>query len=305
MKILITGATGFVGRVLLNQLLASESKARIEKLYLIENKNRISTEVVDSLRNHFDVQSIRQNLVEPWSFSAEVDFVVNLAADGSQKPYSSRSTRTYLQINKQFLKWSAHRELAQIIHVSSGICDYLDVNSNDEILHNSDKRDFAIGRKIVEEEVCSFFQERDVPSRVLRLYTFIGKELLSRPQYAVNDFMMMAARDGVIRVRGNSKSLRTYLSEGDLGRVLDETIFSSAFPNQVSVASTTSVSMEELAKRVAIEFQADIEFLGEQNKAESYIPEHASKVLPDKSNILEPWNDTLHNLAKAFTRGQE
>ncbi len=303
MKLLITGASGFVGRVFLNHLSRSKSRKQIAKLYLVENNTAIPKPTIDSLLQKTDIHLVRQDLAEPWRLPQNVDVVLNLAADGSQNPYSSTSTERFLQINRNFLKWSTQCSLRRVIHISSGICDYLDVKPNSTILFSSEKHGFALGRKSVEERVQNFFDAEKVPNRILRLYSFIGSELLSRPYYAINQFMMMAQTTGVICVKGNSESKRTYLSERDLGSVLDHAVFAEDFPNHVSVGAQDPVTMKQLATLIAEEFQSEVKFLGEKRAIEDYTPEYAMQVLPGKENLLEPWNDTLRLVAELVKKG--
>lgn len=300
MRILVTGAAGFVGRVFLHSLSENPLLNEDIQLFLVQNSSRIPENLISKLAVKSRVKVIRADLTEEWRFSIEVDQLINLAADGQQNPYSEQSNYKYLQINQNLVSWASQVGLKKIVHISSGICDYLDQEPIAPILTQRNKSNFAKVRKVVENILEEFTYKNLLECKVLRLYSFVGSEFIGMRQYAVNQFIESAKRNGLIRVLGNSQTKRSYLLDCELGAVITQAVLDPTFPNKVSIASTKAVNMQELAEIVAREVPARIEYLGESNPIEDYLPIYAKTILPRTSMNIESLDDTIRRLIREF-----
>lgn len=296
MRILVTGSAGFVGRVFLKALWQDLNPDKENKLFLVHNNSQIPRELVSQLSSVSEVQVIGADLTEPWTFTFEVDQILNLAADGTYDPYSGLSNNRYLQINKNLMSWLGRFHVSRVIHVSSGICDYLDEDPHAPIMQQSGKTEFAKVRRLVEyalQEVC---MKESIECKIFRLYSFIGSELSNARHYAFNQFIFAAKNQGVIKVRGNSRTKRSYLLDRDLGKCLSEAMMESNIPNRVSIASRYPVTMKELAEIISREIPSRIEYLGEHLPVEDYLPVHSKIVFPETLKATEALSDTIHRM---------
>jgi len=288
----VTGASGFVGRVLLKNLATSPEIENVENLFLAYHKVPIPQHIVQRLQEKTSVETVQHDATQTWYFHSDMDVVVNLAADGTYEPYSPSSIAKFTSIGENMTHWLDHSSVVRIVHASSGICDYLEAATGAPILASPGKRDFAEGRRNV-ENIVREKENSQRSSRILRLYSFVGKELLSKPQYAINQFLTSAVERRTIQVRGNSGTRRSYLSEEDLGNVLRNSIFESSFPSLTSVGSHEAVTMSEVATKIAKAFQVPIIFSGEDEPVEDYFPEHSKHLLPSLTDLRYSWDDTI------------
>ena len=293
---LVTGSAGFVGRVFLKALYESLRPGKDNKLFLVQKVSQVPKELVSQLASVSEVQIVNADLTEPWTFKFEVDQIVNLAADGTNDPYSELSNQRYIQINRNLIAWLRRFPVSRMVHVSSGICDYLDANPSSPIILQPGKTKFAKARRLVESALQDFCIEESIECKILRLYTFIGSELANIHHYAVNQFIYSAKNQGIIKVMGNSKTRRSYLLDRDLGEVIIKAVSDLNIPKRVSVASRYPVMMRELAEIVSREIPSRVEFLGEHLPIEDYLPIHAKTIFPETPNVTEGLSDTIRRM---------
>ncbi len=293
-----------MGRVLLKEIARSDIRHEVEKVNLIVHKTSPPFSLLEELKKSFEVELFSHDLTKPWEFEIKTDVVFNMAADGSQSSYSSHSTARYLQINQNLISWSRRTHLNRIIHVSSGICDYLESASHSHILKSANKYEFAKGRLLVEEKMGEFSEEEDVSTRILRLYSFVGSELMSSHQYAISQFLQNAKQSRLIDVIGNSQTKRSYLNEVDLGKVLRRAISSSEFPRTSSIASREVVTMGELAELIGKMYGANVRLRGEDKPIEDYVPDYAKELLPEVDKQTKSLSDSIRSIMADFGEEQ-
>jgi len=297
-RILVTGPAGFVGRVFLRSFSESPQASGDTKLFLLQNVSPVPQDLVHQLSTWCEVKTISADLTKPWVFDIEVDYVVNLAADGTNNPYSELSNQRYLQINGNLISWVKKTSTVKIIHISSGICDYFDENPKAPVILRGGKTEFARVRKLVESMLQEVSGEESIDYKVLRLYSFIGSELAKIQHYAVNQFICSAKKQGVIKVMGNSQTKRSYLLDRDLGSIINRAVFDLNFPSWISVASRYPVTMKELAEIISQEIPSRVQFLGEHLPVEDYLPIYSKNILPETSIPTESLSDTIHRMIR-------
>jgi nucleoside-diphosphate-sugar epimerase len=295
-RLLVTGGSGFVGRVFLKELGKCELGNVIDKVFLIIHKSSLPLSLMETLRTRTDVQLISHDLTRPWDFDLEVDVLLNMAADGSESAYSDHATKNFLQINENLLTWARKSSLRRVIHISSGICDYLELAPDSPILKSANKYAFAKGRLTVEQKLKAMKLAGDVTTHIFRLYSFVGREFMKNQQYAINQFIQGGTKNGLIDVRGNSQTRRSYLHEVDLGSVLLEALFASDLPNISSIASHEIVTMGQLAELVGDMLGATVRLSGENQPIEDYIPQYAKELIPKPGNPTRSLGDSIRSI---------
>lgn len=304
MKLLVTGSAGFVGQTFLRHIMRSPEAQFIDRVVLIQNKTKIGQSVIEALRRHFVVDLMTWDLQSPWNFEVDVDTVLNLATESRTNAYSDDSIQKYETINQNLLSWIPTSGVKRVIHVSSGICDYLDSYPAAPILHSANKLAFATSRKKVEDRLIDFCSELSLSSEILRLYSFIGSGLLGHSGYAFADFIRTASQRQPIRVYGNSFTKRTYLSDFDLGSILSGVVHSNPMWQRLSIAARAEVTMGELASYIADKFSVSVILEGEQRQTEDYIPFHDGPIIPSLESEVESWQDMLNRIIREVINAQ-
>jgi nucleoside-diphosphate-sugar epimerase len=296
MRLLVTGASGFVGKTFLMAMAKSNNLKKFELVTLAGHKNEVPKEIIRELKKNVKVDVHYQDLSQPWNLNASTTHVLNLAADGSQHPYSTKSIQKYFEINHQFVQWCKNSAVTRIVHTSSGVCDYLANDGESAILQTSNKFNFAMGRNRVENIILSLSTHRPVSISILRLYSFVGPHLLEYNSYAVTQFLQMAQKNRLIKVLGNPESRRSYLSEYDLGKILVEGVTNREFSSMVSVGGLEPVSLGDLARFIGSLTHAEVLFEGTGKPREDYFPIHPHSTLPRAQDIRRPWRETIEDM---------
>jgi nucleoside-diphosphate-sugar epimerase len=247
-SLLITGSNGFVGQSFLDYLSSLPAQNIPKELYLA-NRSPIVDRQTKRL-NYTKIHQIEVDLVEPWKFDFKVSHILNLAADGSKSSYSSESAQNFGKIGENLSRWIKQSTPKVLVHASSGACFGLEpINLNDDVYQ--DKSEFIKSRLESEECITSSCNEINVRNVVARLFTFIGPQLLNKKQYAISSFIYDAVNNGLINVKGNKDTIRSYMHESTMSMWLYNCLINSSAKNIVSIGSSDPVTIAELAEYIS------------------------------------------------------
>jgi dTDP-glucose 4,6-dehydratase len=273
-SLLITGSNGFVGQSFLDYLSYLPVQNRPKELYLANRST-----LVDRKLNQFrdtKIHQIQADLELPWNFDFRVSHVLNLAADGSSTSYSIESARSFTNIGKNLAEWVKQISPKVLVHASSGACFGLKpVVGNTEF--SQDKSQFISSRLQSEQYITDSCKEFDVRIVIARLFTFIGPQLLSKKQYAVSSFINDAVNGGVINVRGNKHTVRSYMHESTMSMWLYQCLINSKAKHIVSVGSSDPVTIRELAEFISNLTGALINYIDPNASGDQYVAINAEE----------------------------
>lgn len=273
-SLLITGSNGFVGQSFLDYLSSLPVQNRPKELYLANRRP-----LVDRKFNQFGdtkIHQIQADLELPWNFHFRVSHILNLAADGSSTSYSIESARSFTNIGKNLAEWVKHIRPKVLVHASSGACFGLKpIEGNSDILQ--DKSKFISSRLQSEELITNSCKEVDVRSVIARLFTFIGPQLLSKKQYAVSSFINNAVNGGVINVKGNKHTVRSYMHESTMSAWLYQCLINSNAKHIVSVGSSDPVTIKELTEFISNLTGAVINYMHPNASGDQYVAINAEE----------------------------
>lgn len=272
-KLAITGANGFVGKSIVDHISNLPQVNMPNELCLITRKG-LNFKLEDSLVNR--TSEVHQNLTEKWRLPRDITHVLNLAADGSRSPYSSEACRDFEKISKNLVSWiSSAGEKVTVFHASSGACFGRKPLDGTDASRDI-KEEFITNRIKVENILAESSTLIGFDLRVGRLFTFAGINLLGKPQYALNDFIDMALKDGKIVIRGNPKTQRSYLHQTDMSVWILKTLINDEPYVDLQIGSNEVVTLEALAEYVAKETNAVVETSGFLSNGDIYVPENSA-----------------------------
>ena len=302
-SLLITGAFGFVGKSYLDWLIEQPREQIPKKIALVSQRKQ----TIDTRFSEIGIQviNIQANLTKDWKFEFEPSHVLNLAADGSKNAYTEEAGSRYFLLNKILIKWLEQKSVETLFHASSGACNY---GSNDSSLGtfsrlNLKLTNFVEHRLRVESEIIENAKVKNLV--VARLFTFTGKHILEKIQYAVADFLKSAITNKTIVLKGNPNTIRSYLSSSDLAEWINCSLsLQSQNRELLQIGSEYPITLIELAKYISKLTDSNIIIEPNNQEKEIYLPNvSATRMSLGVSEKLD-WKEQIKGLVDLLIENQ-
>jgi nucleoside-diphosphate-sugar epimerase len=283
-SLLITGSNGFVGQSFLDYLSTLPLESRPREVALVTRGPKIS--VPRGLEFEKPLVHFQADLLQPWVFVFPATHVLHLAADGSAESYSQKAADSFVAMASHLAKWSSRLECPTVFHASSGACfDGPEVASL--------KSDFVNSRLAAEGLLRQVGSEELIDLRIGRLFSFIGRHIYQKPQYAVPSFVRMAIEEKVISMQGNPSTTRSYLSANDMS----EWIYKSFLPDLddaiLAIGSEKPVTMTELAEYIAGKTGSEVLFLNPFIDGDYYVADNQETRVRLQVEEKTPWQTSI------------
>jgi nucleoside-diphosphate-sugar epimerase len=263
-SILITGASGFVGQSILDYMSNSEAIYG-KRITLIANRSLPI--LTTKLKEKYKIQFIQKDLMKEWGSFGDFTHFINLAGDGTEDPYSIQSGEKFLRISRNAVKWINNQDL-NVFHASSGATlGYVPIDTKATNVWN--KENFIRYRLEAED---SFLSEA-IPHanvRIGKLFSFMGPRIVSKKQYAINQFIDGAITTGVVNLKGDSRTIRSYLWCDNMAEWILKS-FLSPSDSILNIGSSVGVSMVELGKYIASKTGASLEISTDFETGDIYV----------------------------------
>ncbi len=260
--VLITGATGFVGRNLLSVLLKTKSfESGSLKLICVTRQPNILRSQWPILEK--DLHILDWDIRTPLSQDLpKLDFVFHLAGENrvfQTERQGERILDTTIIGTKNIFDASSRFGSPRIIFASSGA-----VYGSAAIGQSSFREDMSIELDDIEQHdpyraskrraelLCSDFNKGGSAEVVIaRMFTFVGPYLPLNANYAIGNFIQDCLSGRPIRVNSDGSSVRSYQYSLDLVNWLSTILIRGQSDRIYNVGSSKEISIAELAKRVA------------------------------------------------------
>jgi len=269
----ITGANGFVGRSVIEKISSLKSDKLPKEITLITRRG-IDFKIPKSITEI--TKCIELDLTESWKIDFNITHLISLAADGSNSPYSSEANEAFKEIGKNLVEWSESCKVSpKVFHASSGAC--YGINSlSPEIKEVNSKSDFIASRIFVEDILKNASASGKFQLSVGRLFTFIGPNLWTKKQYAINQFIRSAISESKIYVKGNPQTVRSFMHQDAMAGWILKSLVSSINATDLQIGSNKAVTIQELAEFIAIETHSDVVYTGEFESGDIYLPDNSA-----------------------------
>jgi len=273
-KILLTGATGFIGTHLLNTV------ALFNDLYntlpcqvtaVARNPKRL-VDIAPYLFNRQDIKIISGD-VRTFVFPQEhFDYVIHAASPVDPLEVNRNRLETIDIITNgtsHILQQSAEHKIGRFLYISSGAVygvqppDLPQIPEDYSGGPNIANPAFAYGEaKRFAEMLCSIFSHLSGISIVTaRPFTFVGPYQSLDAGFAITQFISQGLNGGVIRIEGDGAPLRSYCYGADLAVALWKILLNADKGRIYNIGSEKAISILELAQMV-------VSVLGEKVKIE-------------------------------------
>jgi dTDP-glucose 4,6-dehydratase len=285
----ITGGTGFFGCWLLESFAWANDRLGLKASALVLTRN---LETFRKKAPHLTVHSaIRFHPGDVRSFDFPVgrfSYIIHAATESSAKLNTEEPLTmfdTIVEGTRHTLEFARQCSAKKFLFTSSGA---VYGKQPPEITHipedypgapdPTDPRSAYGEGKRAAEALCTMYSKQDgFESKIARCFAFVGPYLPLDIHYAIGNFIRDGLKGGPIVVKGDGTPYRSYLYASDLAIWLWTILFKGQSCRPYNVGSDESLSIAEVAQRVAEQFQPrmKIEIRGkvDPNKPqERYVP---------------------------------
>lgn len=269
----ITGANGFVGRSIVDLLDSLPQEFLPEHVTLITRKG-LNYQIGESLSKK--CTQVSQDLTKTWELPQTISHLVNLAADGTSEPYSQQACEHFDVISENLTSWisKSNRDI-RVFHASSGACfGFKGLNKNKNI--DETKVAFASNRISVENKLVQRSEELGFELSIGRLFSFSGKHILNKRQYAISNFIQAALQTGTINVLGDPLTQRSYLHQTSMSEWILKALVASEQHRDLQIGSNIAVTIRQLAELISLNTTAQISYTTNPKIGDIYIPDNSS-----------------------------
>ena len=295
-SLLITGANGFVGQSVLDEIVSMPEGQRPSAITIVTRREFPNVEKF--IEQGLKINSVIADLTETWNFNRDFSHVIQLAADGSMTAYSEVSSREFVKISEQLIQWcQLSKNSIEVFHASSGACfgyQALDRSQPSSIEWN--KKKFVNGRLQAERILKNAQDDGILNLRVGRLYSFLGRHIATKVQYAAPSFVTMAKRDGVVRIMGSPATVRSYLDASDMADWILKSLIETKCKNPLAIGSSTEVTILELAHEIARQIGVGVEVESTLSQPDRYVADNEETMATLGVRETKTWKESILEL---------
>ena len=250
MKILITGAAGFLGSHLVEKLLNAG-----HYVIVVDNFFTGSPQNLNSVRNHAHLEIIRHDVTLP--LYLEVEGIFNLACPASpihyqKNPVQTLKTSVHGAIN---LLGLAKRTNSRILQASTSEV-YGDPTVNpqpEEYWGNVNpigiRSCYDEGKRAAESLFFDYQRQYAIDIKVARIFNTYGPRMAIDDGRVVSNFIVQALRGDDLTIYGDGTQTRSFCYVDDLVDGLVKLFFSKS-SGPINLGNPSPISMLELAREI-------------------------------------------------------
>ena len=263
----ITGATGFIGKWILGALLIANDNFSLNlKIYILSRNPRLFQSSNIFIGNHPSVFFLKGDIRKTLNTKTisklpeQFDYFIHAACDVASKVPPIDILDVCTNGTKNILELARLLKAREFLLISSGAVYGTQPNNlnalNEYYLGNLNWKDsdsFAYGLgKINSEWITKEYSNKNYfISKIARCFAFVGPFLKMDSHFAIGNFIKDAAEGKNIKVKGDGRSIRSYLYAGELSIWLLEILINSKKNSVYNVGGSEQISILNLAKKIA------------------------------------------------------
>lgn len=225
--ILITGATGLIGKQIVNALLYANENLSTNITILAHIRNKEKADRIFWQNSTRKLKYIVQDIEKPFKYSGPVDFIIHTANSTSSQDFAEKPVETTSSIiigTKNILDFAKEKNVKGVIYLSS-MEVYGETNINrKEPLKESDlsyinlsnpRNSYPEAKRLAENLCASYSKEYGVPVKVARLAQTIGACVDYNDKRVFAEFArnIVEKKDIVLHTKGESTRSYCYITD--------------------------------------------------------------------------------------------
>lgn len=292
-ELVVIGGTGFVGTWIAEMVATLNDEYQFGiSLSLISRSTDKFASRLTHLVNRPDLRLIKSDVRQLGQFPMDADWVIHAAANPDVRTHASNplDTASVIVDGTMSVVRTAERmgRLKKLLYLSSGlVCgnQSASVNGVAENAQGAPAPDASFmypNAKRFAETICSAARAQSrIPVLVARPFSFIGPYQSLDTPWAQTTFLSDALRGHPIRLQGDGQVVRSYLYGSDAAYWFLRILTAGQSGDVVNVGSPDGVTLQDLAKEVAKNFEPSPEIMF--NTAPRSVG-RSSKLLPDTTH---------------------
>lgn len=249
--ILITGGTGFFGKVLSEHFLNLNERHQLDLKLILTARNPI-----DDKRVKFITSDVRSVL----DIKEEIDYFIHAATPvTNDKSDPNELLEIIINGTQNALKLAKEKKVKKFLNISSGAVygrqpvgvEKITENLIENVTLFEPTNVYGSGKRIAETLVENYCLKNKISYLTLRCFAFSGKYLPLDAQFAIGNFVKDAKSTGKILVKGDGTAIRSYLDSSDLAEWVVRALISDLTNETYNLGSDQGISIGDLAKLIA------------------------------------------------------
>lgn len=280
-KILITGATGFIGRWFLILIYLAKKKYALETIvYWISRNPNLFIKDYPFLADK-DFISIKHDVKYPFEIEKEIDYVIIGASDTSLRGSTNNALEIYnasVMGTINTVEAIKKKSIRKIIFLSSGAARNLNSMQTNEITKGSlgTFDAYSLSKFFCEQYLNSFSNMQNCLLSSIRIYGVIGPGMSENLKMLLPSLFDQIKNNGSLNLTGSGREKRNFIYISDLIKVILKSL-ESRNSYSFEVGTRETLSTLEIAEIIAsvTGFSGTIEILS-NHKASDYLPDISS-----------------------------
>lgn len=297
--ILMTGISGFIGKNILRTLIEfkKHNSLNISIIGISRNPEKFLT-------NHPEFQNLeylsllKADISNPDfinRISTNIDYIIHSATDTTIPTNDNEALyqfTTIVQGTYNLIKLSHKHKLERFLYLSSGAVYGFDKTKREDFREDiniqeiveTDFHAYRDGKRIAEKLVQSSFpQDKYI---IARGFSFFGEYFSLDSHFAFSNFLNSVLNKRDIVIKGDGKTIRSYLHSSDMLIYLFKMLLTKHEKNIFNLGSPQEISIKELAEWIISTSKEDdikLKILKQsEQKAKYYVPDVANLGYLDK-----------------------
>ena len=297
-ELVVVGGTGFVGTWIAEMIAALNDAYQFGiKLSLISRSTDQFANRLPHLAERKDIQLIKSDVRQLGQFPTNADWVIHAAANPDVRTHASNplDTASVIVDGTTSVMRTAERlgRLRKLLYLSSGLVCGVQPATEKGLAENApgapppDASFIYPNAKRFAETICSAARAQSrIPVLVARPFSFVGPYQSLDTPWAQTTFMSDALRGHTIRVLGDGQVVRSYLYGSDAAYWFLRILTAGQSGDVVNVGSPVGISLQDLAKLVARNFDPSPEIMFNTSPRNTG---RSSQLLPDTTHAQKEY----------------
>lgn len=269
-KVLVTGATGLLGKLCVKSIINANVGASI--IALVRNKQK----ALEIFANQNDIEFIVQDINSEISYDGQIDYIIHTASVTSSLDFVNKPVETIMTAvngTKNILELAKKKNIKSMVFISSlevyGSPYNENPSENDygyiDIL--SPRSCYSEGKKLCETLCCSYNSEYRVPVKIARLAQTFGAGVSVDDNRVFAQFAKSVIKKENIILHTKGETKRNYCYTTDAIRGIFTILLKGENSNAYNIANkNTYITISDMAKMLENEDTKVVYQIDNQNR---------------------------------------